>query len=121
MPLQKRDPALQRAKLIIQNAFDEFCQVAAVGDASSFDSTTLADVKEAALKIEMQLAAKQSLRNMKRLMPLFDGLAHYAKTIEVLCNGTPFLPWLWAPVKFILHVSWSLVVNLFTPNSLSPV
>ncbi|KAH6663538.1 hypothetical protein B0J14DRAFT_683261 [Halenospora varia] len=42
---------------------------------------------------------------MRRLMPLFSGLEHYSKAIEVLCNGTPYLPWLWAPIKLILKVA----------------
>lgn len=41
---------------------------------------------------------------MRRLAPLFDGLGYYSKTIEVLCSGTPFLPWVWAPIKLNLKV-----------------
>jgi hypothetical protein len=42
---------------------------------------------------------------MRRLTPLLNGLEHYAKVIDVLCNGTPFLPWIWAPLTLILRVA----------------
>ncbi|KAI8722914.1 NACHT domain-containing protein [Fusarium sp. LHS14.1] len=42
---------------------------------------------------------------MRRLEPLFTGLGYYSKTIEVLCNGTPYMPWIWAPIKLILKIS----------------
>ncbi|KAM0810766.1 putative NACHT domain-containing protein [Seiridium cardinale] len=65
--------------------------------------------KKAALDIESQLAARQSLRNMRRLMPLFQGLEHYAKVADVLCNGTPYLAWIWAPITLILRVALEYV------------
>lgn len=40
---------------------------------------------------------------MRRLDRLFGDLQHYAKVIEVLYNGTPYIPWLWAPIKLILQ------------------
>ncbi|KIW95377.1 uncharacterized protein Z519_03961 [Cladophialophora bantiana CBS 173.52] len=32
---------------------------------------------------------------MKRVKPFLKCLEIYAKSIDVLCNGTPFLPWIW--------------------------
>lgn len=46
---------------------------------------------------------------MQRLVPLFTGLGYYAKSIEVVCNGTPYLPWIWAPIKLILKVRAKLL------------
>ncbi|KAK3324555.1 hypothetical protein B0T19DRAFT_232555 [Cercophora scortea] len=93
------------ARRVVRDAFVELEQVISPADRNSFKSTTLGDVRKAAIDIENQLAARQSLRNMRRLMPLFAGLEHYHGAIEVLCNGTPFLPWVWAPVKLILQLS----------------
>ena len=102
MPLSTRVslPA-QRA---IKAAFQDLEKVVSTEDRVELNDTTLDDVRKAAYQIENQLAARQSLRNMQRLIPLFDGLQHYSKTIEVLCNGTPYLAWIWAPIKLILKV-----------------
>lgn len=42
---------------------------------------------------------------MRRLEPLFKGLENYAKVVDVLCNGTPYLAWIWAPITLILKVA----------------
>ncbi|KAK3395303.1 hypothetical protein B0H63DRAFT_492213 [Podospora didyma] len=65
----------------------------------------LEHVRVAALTIENQFAARQSLRHMHRLTPLFSGLEHYSKVADVLCNGTPFLPWIWALITLVLRVA----------------
>lgn len=38
-------------------------------------------------------------------MPLFTALSHYSGAMGVLCNGTPFLAWEWAPIKLVLIVA----------------
>ncbi|KAK4113156.1 hypothetical protein N656DRAFT_778690, partial [Canariomyces notabilis] len=103
MPLSSRtSPAALRT---IRDAFEGLRQIVSAGDRADWDSTTLDNVRHAIHLVENQLAARQSLRNMRRLMPLFEGLGYYSKSIEVLCNGTPYLPWLWAPIKVILKVA----------------
>ncbi|KAK4144471.1 uncharacterized protein C8A04DRAFT_36713 [Dichotomopilus funicola] len=97
--------ASQEARKTVQRAFEELRQTITPQDSRDFDKTTIQDVRQAALNIEVQLASRQCLRNMRRLMPLFQGLEHYEKAMSVLCNGTPFLPWAWAPITFILRVA----------------
>ncbi|KAH7163473.1 hypothetical protein B0J13DRAFT_634785 [Dactylonectria estremocensis] len=104
MPLST--PQISRtARRIIREAFDSLEQTVSPLEAKEFNDITLQNVQKAALEIENQLSARGSLRNMRRLMPLFKGLEHYAKCIEVLCNGTPYLPWIWAPIKLILKIA----------------
>ncbi|KAF2001862.1 hypothetical protein P154DRAFT_618946 [Amniculicola lignicola CBS 123094] len=74
-------------------------------DCRDFSSTELQDVWKAAREIEQQLAARQCLRNVRRIEPLLNGLETYSKVIEVLCNGTPYLPWIWAPIKLMLKLA----------------
>ncbi|ORY00158.1 hypothetical protein BCR34DRAFT_606363 [Clohesyomyces aquaticus] len=89
----------------IQTAFDRFAATVTPEDRDEFTRTELKDVRNAALRIEAQLASRRSLCNMRRLQPFLAGLERYSKAIDVLCNGTPFLPWAWAPVKLILQIS----------------
>ncbi|KAI1454329.1 hypothetical protein F4805DRAFT_469475 [Annulohypoxylon moriforme] len=103
MPLKPAVSAL--ARQTISTAFEELDRTITPADSRDFPGTTLDHVRKAALEIERQLAARQSLRNMRRLQPLFQGLEHYAKVIDVLCNGTPYLAWIWAPITLILRVA----------------
>ncbi|KAK7413801.1 hypothetical protein QQX98_007294 [Neonectria punicea] len=93
------------ARQTIRTAFDELNRTISPGDSRDFVHITLPDVKKAALDIENELAARQSLRYMRRLMPLFKGLEHYSKVVDILCNGTPYLPWIWALISLILRVA----------------
>lgn len=105
MPLRKRKPDLEAARRTVREAFEDLEKAISPSDAQSCAGITLENVQKAALDLENQLGMRSSLRNMRRLMPLFAGLEHYAQVIDVLCNGTPYLPWLWAPIKLILVVS----------------
>lgn len=88
----------------MRDAFEDLQRAITIPDRMQLENLALNDVERAALKVEKSLAASQSLRNMRRLAPLFRGLEHYSHTIEVLCNGTPYLPWIWAPIKLVLEV-----------------
>lgn len=89
----------------IEKAFNDLANTIIPQDSQNFHNTSLEDVRQAALEIERDLASRQCLRNMHRLMPLFSGLEHYAATMGVVCNGTPFLPWVWAPITLILRIA----------------
>ncbi|KAI9674908.1 MAG: hypothetical protein M1822_009011 [Bathelium mastoideum] len=98
-------PVSAQARLTIQHAFDRFSASVTPEDRRDFNSAALQDVRNAALLVEKQLAARRSLRNMRRLQPFMHSLEHYSRSIEVLCNGTPYLPWIWASIKLMLQVS----------------
>ncbi|TRX91712.1 hypothetical protein FHL15_007494 [Xylaria flabelliformis] len=97
------------ARRTIKSAFDDIESTITPDDSRGFGTVTLADVKKAALDIENQLAARQALCNMRRLMPLFQGMEHYSHAVEILCNGTPYLSWIWAPISLILRIACEYV------------
>jgi hypothetical protein len=87
-----------QARSTFQSSFAKFEQTVTKlsrDDHRDFASTVLEDVRRAAREVEQQLAARQCLRNMRRIEPLLNGLESFSKVIEVLCNGTPYLPWIW--------------------------
>jgi hypothetical protein len=88
----------------------EFKQSVSSSDARDFNNSKLEDVYKAARSIETQLAARGSLRNTRRLQPFFKGLEHYSKVMEVLCNGTPYLSWIW--VIILLNMRLGLPADM---------
>ncbi|KAI0182868.1 hypothetical protein EV127DRAFT_457871 [Xylaria flabelliformis] len=93
------------AKQTIKVAFESLNKTILPSNSRSFAETTLQDVRTSALQLEEKLAARRALRNMRRLDPLFKGLEHYSKVAEILCNGTPYLSWIWAPITLILKIA----------------
>jgi hypothetical protein len=67
-------------------------------DAIAFQSTSIEDVWKAAEEIQEAQRKRKSLRGMRRIEPFLKGLEKYSKCIEVLCNGTPYLPWIWVSI-----------------------
>ncbi|KAK1459054.1 NACHT domain-containing protein [Colletotrichum melonis] len=63
------------------------------------------DVRQAITQMERYLASRQKLRNFERLVPFLDAADRLTKPIDVLSNGVPFLPYIWAPLKLILQIS----------------
>ncbi|OAL43118.1 hypothetical protein IQ07DRAFT_650395 [Pyrenochaeta sp. DS3sAY3a] len=94
-----------QARLTLVGAFDRFAATVTPADQRLFSDTKLKDVRDAAIQIERQLRARRTQRNMARLDPFLRGVEHYSKVVEVLCNGTPYLSWVWAPVKLMLMVT----------------
>src|SRR5438552_13364113 len=100
--------ASPQARLLFKDAFDKLEQAINANHpikARNFHSMTIQDVHTATKQIEQELGARQCLRNMRRIEHFFAGLEKYSKAVDVLCNGTPYLPWIWAPVKLVLQVS----------------
>lgn len=92
----------------IEDAFHRFKSTVSPNDAIDFNRTDLSDVRKAALDIEKQLAAKGEARALRRLEPFLTGLGHYSEAIGVLCNGTPYLPWIWASQDPVAPIWWSI-------------
>ncbi|GAP89896.1 putative NACHT domain-containing protein [Rosellinia necatrix] len=94
-----------QAKQAIEDAFSSLEQTISPAESRNFANTTLQDVRLAAIQLEQQLAARRCLRNMRRLEPLFNGLEHYTRVVEVVYNGTPYLAWIWAPITLVLGLA----------------
>lgn len=106
-----------QARNTFKSSFEKFERTVnriSVTDHREFSCSTIQDVRQAAREVEQQLAARQCLRNMRRIEPLLNGLEAYAKVVEVLCNGTPYVSWIWAPIKLMLKVwCWLFSSRLF--------
>ena len=80
---------------VIADAFEKLKRSISDEDAHQFASTDLKDVWKAIRDIENVQRKRQSAQNMRRIEPLLRGIEKYSKVIEVLCNGTPYMPYVW--------------------------
>ncbi|KAI1657870.1 hypothetical protein F4813DRAFT_389137 [Daldinia decipiens] len=71
------------------------------------------DVVDEAIKIQKQQAKTKTLRGLKRINPLLNGLKEYAAVIEVFVQVKPdIMGLIWGPLKFILQAS-SAIISVF--------
>lgn len=87
--------ALVQSNAILEQAFTRLKRSVSLADACTFQSSELQEVRAAAEEIERSQRERGSVRNLKRIRPWLETLDTYSKAIEVLCNGTPYLPWIW--------------------------
>jgi hypothetical protein len=87
--------AADSAAQTFETAISRLKETISSSDATAFQSTTIEDVWKAAETIQEGQRQRKSLRNMRRIEPFLKALEKYSKTIEVVCNGTPYLPWIW--------------------------
>ena len=83
---------------IFETAYRKLKDSVTSAEANAFQSTSFEDVWKAAEEIEKAHEARGNLRNMRRIAPFLKGLQNYSKVIEVLCNGTPYMPWIWVSI-----------------------
>ena len=79
----------------IKHAFEKLKMSISVEDHHTFASTELEDVWRAVRDIETKQRQRRSAQHIRRLEPLLRGIEKYRKVIEVLCNGTPYMPYVW--------------------------
>ncbi|KAM5375793.1 hypothetical protein ACJZ2D_005849 [Fusarium nematophilum] len=94
------------AQRMIERACDRFRKELTPDDARIIETTAnLDDVKLAICQVEQTLAARQELRNVARITPFINTLERYSRALDVLANGTPYLPYIWAPLKVMLQAA----------------
>jgi hypothetical protein len=92
---QSSSAVLDQNAHVFESAIDKLKQAISSKDAAVFQATQVEDVWKAVEEIQEAQRRRKSLRNMRRVEPFLKGLEKYSKVIEVLCNGTPYLPWIW--------------------------
>lgn len=76
-------------------AFERLKEIVSKDDARSFNSTRLEDVWTTARDVQRHLESRRSLRGFRRIQPFLAGIEQYSKVVEVICNGTPYMPYIW--------------------------
>ena len=87
---------------VIADAFGKLKHSISEEDAHKFASTELKDVWVAVREIDSRQRRRLSAQNMARIEPMLRGIEKYTKIIEVLCNGTPYLPYVWVRTQFLI-------------------
>lgn len=88
------------AQKLLERSCERFRSGITEDDDNMIRATSLEDVKHAIVQVESQLAARQCLRNLDRLTPYLEAIQRYGKVVEVLCNPTPLLPYIWVGVHW---------------------
>lgn len=120
-PRSYRKPRQQdtMAQRLIELSCERFRRDISDEDDKSIRAASLDDVRVSIRQIETQLAARQSLRNLERLIPFLDAIERYSKAVDPLCNGVPFLPYIWVNTSIVLQNHVDRLIFFRPPSSSS--
>ncbi|KAI1379439.1 hypothetical protein F4677DRAFT_332829 [Hypoxylon crocopeplum] len=105
--MEATPPWLSEAFKSAKEEFKQSLKNPALYDFSKISS--IDDVLDEVMKIEREQAKTKTLRGLKRLEPLINGLKEYSAIIEVFVQAKPdVMSFIWGPLKFILQASSSL-------------
>lgn len=79
---------------VYEEAIERFKQTISSTDAAAFQATSPEDVWKV---VEIQAQIK-SRWNLCRVEPFLKDLEEYSKFVEISCNGTSYLPWIWVRI-----------------------
>ncbi|KAI3317050.1 hypothetical protein HD806DRAFT_516144 [Xylariaceae sp. AK1471] len=103
-PAPEEAPVRRQSRSRIEEALKRFQDHIIPDDRKLFYSTDLEGVWRAVRAIEHEQSVRKSLRNSRRIEPLFDALKIFGNAIEPLCQGVPFMCFAWAPIKLMLVI-----------------
>ncbi|KAF2732444.1 hypothetical protein EJ04DRAFT_496968 [Polyplosphaeria fusca] len=98
----------RHARFLFQDAIERLQQTVGTTNPQQiphFANSTLKDMYQACREIEIDMRKRRCVRNMARLKLFLDSMHHYHPVVEVLCNGTPYVSWIWGPMKLIFQIA----------------
>jgi hypothetical protein len=64
-------------------------------DQENFRLTTLEDLEQTMADIQAEQHGKRRLQNLNRLKPFLEGLNQYGNVVDIFCNSSQLLPFVW--------------------------
>jgi hypothetical protein len=83
------------AQQLLERACQRFRDELTPEEDYKIQATSWQDVQFAIVDIERQLTARQGLRNLNRLSPYLKAVEGYGSVVEVFCNSSTFVPFVW--------------------------
>ena len=95
------DDALRK----IETAFNNFWKIITPRDERDFKSLELAELRRQIQNIESTIDSQVTQLHLRSILAFVDAVDKYSEVIGVLCQGTPYLCFLWAPVKLFIVIA----------------
>ena len=85
-------------------AFEKLHRSISDDDAHNFASTTLDDVRSTIRDIDRKQRMRMASQNLRHIELFLLEIKNFTTVIKVLCNGTPYMPYVWVRPRPNLHL-----------------
>jgi hypothetical protein len=87
-----------------QVALEKFKSRLTQKELDEFQFATLEHVREAVVRIQNEQESFKTMMNMPRIESFLEAMDQFGKVVEVFLNCSPFVAFVWGPMKFLLQV-----------------
>ncbi|PVH87940.1 hypothetical protein DL98DRAFT_566332 [Cadophora sp. DSE1049] len=95
---------MARPRAVIHSSFEKFKQSVSADDAKRIESTELQDVWAAVRQVDNDQRL-QTTQALARMEPLLKEIGKYSSISDIFNDGTPYMAYVWAPIKFNLQLA----------------
>ncbi|KAK4867343.1 hypothetical protein LT330_000853 [Penicillium expansum] len=74
----------------------------------NFKFSKLEDLEQCLTQLQAKHRSQRRMQNLNRLKPFLEAMNQFGKVVEVFCNSSEIVPFLWGPVKFLLLIADTL-------------
>lgn len=89
-----------------RHALTKFSARLSKDEESQFQFTTFGEARDALALIQDEQRKRKENMNLTRIQSFLEAMEQFSKTIEVFINASPFVAFIWGPLKFLLQVSF---------------
>jgi hypothetical protein len=82
-------------KQLFEQTLDEFKKDLSKKERESFKFSTLEDLKKCLASLQEKQQSQRRVQNLNRLAPFLEGMDQFGKVVEMFCNSSEFVPFVW--------------------------
>ncbi|CAI7641662.1 unnamed protein product [Penicillium glandicola] len=71
----------------------------------NFKFYELGDLEKCLTQLQAKHRSQRRMQNLNRLKPFIEAMNQFGKVVEIFCNTSEIVPFLWGPVKFLLLIA----------------
>lgn len=91
--------------LIFERILERFKAPLKKKDRDNFQMTTLPELQQAIGEIQKKQQSERRMQNMTRIGKFVEAVGEYGKVVEVFCNSSQFVPFIWVSCIILFNVS----------------
>jgi len=81
-------------------------------DKDNFQMTSLESLQQAIGEIQKKQLTERRMKNMTRLKKFIEAMNEYGKVLEIFCNSSQFVPFIWVSHNHYLDIKYARIISI---------
>jgi len=80
---------------LFERTLDDFKKDLSKKERDNFKFSTLEDLEQCLATIQAKQQSQRRVQNLNRLRPFLEAMDQFGKVVEIFCNSSEFVPFVW--------------------------